>query len=227
MWLDDLTAFLSHPAPGFICRKVGDESKTRVAAVRHVRRPPAAAATLRRCHALHVPSIEQAIEFLERYDGIHLYTPVQQTSNEEWKMAGIEVFPREHWEQRTTELRQQWAEQFDGGDGTAESELPFGRHDFVAIGHPSGSWNYFHWVTRGSNAGRIYWWPWTMPPEKDEFFASSFAEFIAKLYADPATLLNDELGGYTRYFDGNTESQWYPDRYVADIRSLRPNGDPP
>ena len=59
-----------------------------------------------------------------------------------------------------------------------------------------------------------------MPPEENEFFASSFGEFIARLHKHPISVLNEDLGGYTRYFDGKTESQWVPKRYVPDVRGL-------
>jgi len=59
-----------------------------------------------------------------------------------------------------------------------------------------------------------------MPPEESEFFASCFGEFIARLHENPVSLLNEVLGGYTRYFDGKTQNQWVPERYVPDVRGL-------
>ncbi len=38
---------------------------------------------------------------------------------------------------------------------------------------------------------------------------------------DPVQLLVEDVGCYTRYYDGKSEEQWTPEEYFTDIRGVR------
>ena len=218
-WLARLQEFLNHPAPAFLCTDCGQEELPAryVAELRHVGFAPASAEAMSLLAKMGVPDPDKVTALVELHNGFHLY---QQRTNHKSGLdaqigEGIEVFPVEFWAEKTHECREEWIEHC-GEDGE-DAELPYGPNDFLAIGHPRGSWNYFHWVTRGPCKGRVYWWPWTMPPEgPDEFFTEDFPLFICALYYDPVYVLNEVLCCYSRYADGETETQWVPLRYAAD-----------
>jgi hypothetical protein len=225
-WLEGFEQFLRDPAPGFRCYTPTDYHNLRedkdleraayLALIRHIAHPPADARSLTYVRSLGIPGADDAAEFFALHDGVHVFAPAHPEHYPKgWREfgAGVEVFPVAQWEQKTREIREEWDEKLSGHD------LAYGRDDFVAIGHPRGSWNYFHWVTRGPSAGRIFWWPWTMPPQDaDDCFAESFDQFVTLLYVDPPALLNEVLGGYSRYFDGRSDAQWVPSTYVPDVR---------
>src|SRR5436190_5256358 len=94
--------------------------------------------------------------------------------------------------------------------------MPYGRDDFIAFAHFRGATSHIHWVVRGPRAGSIYWWAWTMPPDKDTPpMASNFGEFIKLLHDRPAHFFNEILSCYTRFCNG-AGKEWLPNRYVPD-----------
>lgn len=223
-WLDEFDAFIAHPAPAFQCFTASDyhrlnedletEGAACVVRIEHRVGPAAAGTALKRIAAMDVPGTLDVVRFLARHNGVHLFAPTHpEYYPEGWRKleAGVEIFRVEEWDARTKENRAEWLEKL------ANAELPYGPDDFIAIGHPRGSWNYFHWVTRGPCAGRVFWWPWTMPPESaDDCFAVSFEEFISMLHANPSVLLNEVLCGYSRYFDRRGKTQWVALNYSED-----------
>jgi hypothetical protein len=200
------------------------EKPAYLARLKHVVEPPAGANELAYLQQLEVPGADDARQFFELHNGVYLFAPTRPeyypTSWREF-LAGVEIFPVRLWKEKTLEVRTDWEKKLEG-----HGPLPYGRDDFLAIGHPRGSWNYFHWVIRGPNAGRIYWWPWTMPPaDGGDFLADSFHLFISMLHVDPPTLLNDVLGGYSYYFDGSghdDSARFAALAYFPDYRKKTP-----
>jgi hypothetical protein len=43
--------------------------------------------------------------------------------------------------------------------------------------------------------------------------------FSFRVTADPASLMSEELGCYTRYSDGKTDIQWIPKELVVEAES--------
>src|SRR6185369_7958739 len=118
------------------------------------------------------------------FDGVLLYTT--ETQND---MIGVELFPIEEWEERTASMVESWID----GD-YPDDDMPYGRDDFIAFAHSRGASSHIHWVVRGPRAGSIYWWAWTMPPDKDTPpMASNFGEFIKLLHDRPAHFFNEIL----------------------------------
>jgi hypothetical protein len=219
MSLAQFESLLSHPAPAFVCRSFEDARKF-VVVVRHEAGPPASAELLAQIPELK--DAEVARDVFARHNGALLFAAPSafHAQMPDLPDAGMEIFPVETWREKTDEIVDQWAETAEEG---FDDGLPYTRNDFVAIGHPRFSSNSFHWVTRGPAAGRIFWWPWTMPPSsKRDCYAKDFGQFLTKLCGATDRLVRELFfAGYTRYGDGRTAAQWNPERYVADARALR------
>jgi len=201
-------SLLGHPDPGFVCYACGDPSHKEafLARVEHLANPPAT-----RNPWTMIPSVrgaDGAKEFYAHHDGALLYTErgLEGTSD------GIEIFPLREWPERTAQMVESW-------EGYDDTQMPYGRHDFVAFAHSRGASSYIHWVVKGPAAGAIYWWPWTMPPyDQEPPLATDFAAFIELISTQPVHFLNDLLGCYTRFTDDRTVTQWIPRRYLPDCR---------
>lgn len=211
-----IKATLGHPAPGVVCYACGDDERREayVAAVAHTAGCPEPLpddACVR--DAVQVDATLGKI--YSAFNGLHLFDAVvrEPRSAELGVAEGFRLFRLDELTERTAETREQWLRDLSDWP----EPLPYGPDDFVSIGHPCGSWNYVHLVVRGPARGLLFWWPWTMPPESiDDATAGSTAELINALIDDPAFVLNEVFCCYSRYSDGETETQWIPSRYVSD-----------
>jgi hypothetical protein len=71
----------------------------------------------------------------------------------------------------------------------------------------------------GPSAGKIFY------ADHDGWYESAFADdfdrFLAHVSHEPARLLAEEVGCYTRYADGKTDAQWIPEEYFADVTGVQ------
>jgi hypothetical protein len=51
-------------------------------------------------------------------------------------------------------------------------------------------------------------------------FANDFQKFLAHVTRKPVIFLNEELGWYTRYWDGKSDKQWIPEEYFPDVSKM-------
>jgi hypothetical protein len=212
MPLESFEALLAHPAPAFACYACGDptEKEALIAPVAHVAHPPSDPQTLGRIPS--IPGADGARAFYESHDGGLLYTGKGLMAAKRGPDEGIEIFSVHEWDARTQETVDLW-----NAHPYRDDRMPYRRGDFIAIAHSRGAFTYIHWVVRGPNAGKVYWWPTTMPPEKgDPPLANSFDRFIQIICTEPVHFLNELLFCYTRFSDGKTETQWIPKRYIAN-----------
>ena len=105
----------------------------------------------------------------------------------------------------------------DGGDDELDEDnglsLPAWMYSAVVIGEVTDSGNPFVVATEGDERGNIYYFDHEVL--EPELFATCFDEFLGRIvHCDPPRLLM-HLGGYARYSDGRTATQWLPRRYVA------------
>lgn len=215
MPIQSFEKLLAHAAPAFACHACGDgqEKEAYIAPVSHLAHAPATSAALQRIP--HVPGADAAREFYASHDGALLYTAQGLMSGHGGPDEGIEIFPIQEWDSRTKETLDFWNE-----SEYEDDDMPYGRNDFIAIAHSRGASTYIHWVTRGPNAGAVYWWPTTMPPDKhDAPLAADLGKFIETICTQPVHFLNDLLFCYTRFSDGKSETQWIPKRYLPDRRA--------
>jgi hypothetical protein len=211
MALQLVERLLDDPDPAFACYANADREKEEryLAPLAHLANPPAPASLVKRIPS--VPGAQQLRDVLAQYNGLLLYT------DRETQSEGVEIFPLNEWEERTAQMVESWAEE---PEHYPDDDMPYGHENFIAIAHSRGASSYIHWVTRGPRAGSVYWWPWTMRPEKDTPpMAVSFTAFIELLYQRPAHFFNELLLCYTRFSDGRTPTEWLPSRYLPDLRN--------
>lgn len=211
MALQLIEILLNDPDPAFACYANGDRQKKEryLVPLAHLANPPAPASLLDKVPS--VPGAQQLKAVLGRYNGLLLYT------DREYESEGVEIFPLNEWEERTSQMVESWVEE---PWHYPDDDMPYGHNDFIAIAHSRGASSYIHWVIRGPRAGAVYWWAWTMRPEKSTPpMATDFTAFIQLLYDRPAHFFNKLLLCYTRFSDGRTPTEWLPGRYVPDQRN--------
>jgi len=202
---------LDDPNPAFACYANGDREmkEGHFEPLAHFANPPAPEVLLGNIPS--VPGAEELKELLAKYNGLLLYTDRAE------ECEGVEIFPLDEWEERTAQIVESWLEEHEH---YPDDDMPYGHNDFIAVAHSRGAANYIHWVVRGPRAGAVYWWPWTMRPEKgDGPMADDFAGFIRLLYERPAYFFNELLLCYMRFADGRTPTEWLPGRYLPDRRN--------
>lgn len=85
------------------------------------------------------------------------------------------------------------------------------------------SGNYFVMPVDGPHAGKVYYVNHDGDGWYESAFAQGFDDFIFRVITDPASLVSNELGCYTRYSDGKTDVQWIPKELVIESeRGARP-----
>jgi hypothetical protein len=198
--------------PAFECKAIrgAPESERHIEPLAHLANPPADDSLLRQ-----IPDIpgKPAVEALYRkHNGVLLYTD-QLTET-----AGVEIFPIEWWQERTSAMVESWT--FDEELYPAD-EMLYGRSDFIALAYSRGASNCVHWVKRGPHAGAIYCWAWTNPPTRDTPpTAQTFADFVKLLYDQPIYFFNDLCSCNTRFTNDRPLVEWLPIRYLPDRKNL-------
>lgn len=205
MSIELLERRLADPMPAFSCKPVrGAADRELIVPLEHLANGPASAKLLSRIP--RIPGADSAIGFYSRHDGVLLYNDLETF------LEGVEIFPIGQWKKRTAEMVESWVE----GEYPDE-DMPYGRKDFIAFAHSRGASNYIHWVIRGPCAGSVFWWPWTMRPEKnDPPMARDFEAFVRLICEEPVRFFNEVILCYTRFDDGKTVVDWIPNRYLPN-----------
>jgi len=142
--------------------------------------------------------------FYEQHDGFILYCDTLSDA------AGIELLPADQWQAATEEMRDCFA--YLTEDAGNDPDYIF---TGIAIATVPHSGNYFVMPVKGPVSGKVFY------ADHDGWYESAFADdfdgFIARVTREPARLLAEELGCYTRYTDGISDAQWIPETYFADV----------
>ena len=206
MSLQILEKFAAAPAPGFRCYAAGEKSDARfVAKVRHILNRPASPKAIAQIRRMLGSYADQVTAFYEHHDGFVLYRDVLSEA------AGIELLPVRKWKRAADDMRRMFEHLADDPANDPDRILTG-----VAIAEVPHSGNYFVMPADGPAAGKIFY------ANHDGWYESAFADdfpkFLLHATRKPVTLLNDELGCYTRYSDGKTDLQWIPEEYFPDIK---------
>jgi hypothetical protein len=201
----ELEEFAKAPASGFRCFAAGDESGPRfLARIRHALNPPAPPASVARIGEILGSHADQVVAFYRHHNGFVLYLDTRSDA------AGIELFRVEDWEEATTDMRT-WFEDVLHDPEKDPDHIFTG----IAIATVPHSANYFVMPIEGPSAGKLFY------ADHDGWYESAFAEdfsgFLTRVTREPVKLLAEDLGCYTRYSDGETDSQWIPEAYFLDI----------
>ncbi|MCX6923665.1 MAG: hypothetical protein NT154_10730 [Verrucomicrobia bacterium] len=148
------------------------------------------------------------VAFYEHHDGFVLYQHVLSDA------AGIELLPVDQWGEATEDMRRYFHDLAEK-PAIDQDHIVTG----VAVATVRHSGNYFVLPIQGPAGGKVFyanhdgWY--------DSAFADDFDGFLAHATREPVSLLNDELGCYTRYSDGKTDAQWIPEEYFADASLVK------
>lgn len=203
-----LEAFAKSPASGFRCYAAGDKSGGRfLARVRHILNPPASSESIALIRQLLGVHAGQVADFYQHHDGCVLYRDTKSEA------AGIELLSVEQWEGATCEMRGSFEHLADDPESDPDHIVTG-----IAIATVPDSGNYFVMPIEGQSAGKIFY------ADHDGWYESSFADdfrgFLARVTREPAKLLAEDVGCYTRYSDGTSDSQWIPEEYFPDISKV-------
>jgi hypothetical protein len=189
------------PAPGFRCIDL-DGPERFMARVEHILNPPASAHALEKIHRALGVHAEQAAAYYARHDGFLLYADTRSS------VAGIALLPAADWAEATRDMRL-WLEDI------APENDPDHIRTGVAFASVPQSGNWFVIPVEGPAAGQVFYANHDGWYEKA--FAQDFEGFLTRVATDPVRLLNEDLGGYTVYSDGETATQWVPEEYFRDV----------
>ncbi|NOS71408.1 MAG: SMI1/KNR4 family protein [Verrucomicrobia bacterium] len=206
MSLQALEQFAKSPAPGFRCFASGDESGSRfLASVRHILNPPGSSASIAQIRETLGSHAAQVADFYQHHDGFILYRDTKSDA------AGIELLSVEQWVEATDDMR-------DWFDLTPEED-PDHIVTGISIATVPHSGNYFVMPIEGPSAGKIFY------ADHDGWYEAAFADdftgFLARVTREPVKLLTEDVGCYTRYSDGTSDSQWIPEEYFSDISKVQ------
>jgi hypothetical protein len=209
MSIKAIEQFAQAPAPGFRCFAAPKRTGPRfLARVQHIWHPPAAEKSIARIRKLLGEHAAQVATFYQRHDGFVLY---RDTLSE---AAGIELLAVKQWRAATEDMRS-WFEHLADEPESDPDHILTG----VAIATVPQSGNYFVMPVDGPTAGKVFY------ADNDGWYESAFADdfdgFLSHVTRDPAKLLAEEVGCYTRYSDGKTDVQWIPEQYFADVTGLQ------
>jgi hypothetical protein len=201
--------FVQAPAPGFRCFAAGKRAGPRfLARVQHILNGPATPEAIAHIQQSLGSHAAQVAAFCQRHDGFVLY---RDTLSE---AAGIELLPVDEWQTATEDMRR-WFEHLAEDSENDPDHIMTG----IAIATVPHSGNYFVMPVNGPAAGKIFY------ADHDGWYESAFADdfngFLAHVIEQPARLLAEEVGCYTRYSDGQTDAQWIPEEYFADIANVQ------
>ena len=149
-------------------------------------------------------------ELYRTHDGMLLYREAHR-GVKNWfktKAAGIEFFPIRQWKGKSNEMRSGLLD-FGWEEGDIQEWISEG----IAFAEICHSANYFIVVSKGPKAGQIHYIE--HDDYSDEPVAKNLEVFLNRLIANPAAFLFD-MGCFTRYSDGQTETQWIPKKYISD-----------
>jgi hypothetical protein len=219
--IETFARFAQAPGQRFVCYADDDaDGDEYVAHIEHKLNPGAGAGALQTLRNTLGGLAGEFQPFFERFDGATLFADKRSDG------AGISIAPVELWgsltEQYLEELEnydlfaadeeeeededEDFEDEFDPDEDDDDLSLPAWMYSAVVIGEATDSGNPFVVAISPRLDHEVL---------EPELFATSFQEFLARIvYCDPPRLLM-HLGGYARYSDGRTSTQWLPRRYVA------------
>lgn len=201
-----LRELVAHPAPGFQCRGAGKPAvKTHLARVAHLLGSP-----LWRDDVVAVKNLlgefaDPFVKLYTRHDGFVLYRDLLSDA------AGVRVLPFREWRAAREDL-DSWL------DDIEDERDPDCIKQGIPFAEAPHSGNYFVLPIVGPSSGKVFFANhdgWYEGP-----FADSLDGFIQRVCSEPILLLNEALGCYARYSDGETDTQWIPSQYFQDVRGL-------
>jgi hypothetical protein len=149
-------------------------------------------------------------DFYARHDGATLY------ANRRSKTAGIRLFPISMWDKATRRFNKDRTSQAEDLDDWGRRQRALPNLDGVVIGEIPRSGNYLIVRLSGKHRGGIFYANHDDSGSACKPLARNFAALLDRIAADPAKFLCD-MGGYTRFSDGKTDTQWIPNEFIGGV----------
>lgn len=197
MSLEAIRNLVAHRNPRFHCES-GDQ--TFLASLRHELPGPALPRQIQWLRERLPSGYEDLLAFYEQHDGFTLYADTRSDS------FGIRLLPLGEISGATGHLRE-WVRDFHDDD-------PLQILSAYAIAEPPNCADGFYITTEGPNVGKVM--QFVHDDWREEPLAATFTDFLGLIASDPIPLLIDLCGGYSRYSDGRTDTQWIPSAYTFD-----------
>lgn len=188
--------------PGFQCYPA--QQGGIVVKVKHRLGPPATRLAIKLLKTtLGAGADHGIVQFYSKHDGATLYSQVGADA------AGIRFFPIRQWAAATRHWRRRRGDGLDDW-GNPSPQLAAG----VVFAEIPRSGNYFLIRTEGRQTGKIFYDNHENATTKP--LARTFESLLDMIWPDPAAFLC-QMGGYTRYCDGTTATQWIPKKYLSNV----------
>jgi hypothetical protein len=204
MSLKDFENHLKIPSPGFRCAPVTPGGY--VIKVKHQLGKPATKSEVAMLRKMLGKCKDRTIaQFYAKHNGGLLYRQIG------FNAAGLRFYPIRQW----TAATRHWLSR-RSGDNLDDwgNPRPLPRAGIVFAEIPR-SGNFFFLRTEGKQSGFVFYDNHEDATERP--LAKSFELFLDMVWPDPAAFLY-ERGGYTRYSDRKTATQWIPRKYISDVR---------
>lgn len=206
---DSLRQILTHENPSFSCIAAGDRSPSPVSfttPIDHETTPPLDEDSLNQL-ALQIGNLSFVLAFYRTWGSLRLFRgcyPIPQLG----RPSAYYIAPPVAWEELRESVDDWWS-QLD--EDERDDILPDWSSDYAVIGEVPNSGNYFLLVLKGQDRGKVY----EFEHDGFEFIerGTNFEDFLNVLArTDPKSLA--QIGGHTRYGDGQTSTQWVPREYA-------------
>ena len=202
--LQSLDALLARKNQRFVCTDTGwpEPGPERFTAnsVHHTD-PPLGKAELERLGRLF-GEIPQLQEFYSRYGSVRLYADTIGFN------SAFYIATPDEWHRLQGEF-QSWLDICDDD----EEVMPDDLDDYIVIGDMPATGNSYLMPTSGPHTGKVFLF------DHDGFEFSVQGQDLSAFLEHNTTVdeaLLDDIGGHTRYSDGETETQWLPESYHYD-----------
>ncbi|GAB6140036.1 hypothetical protein JCM14076_07650 [Methylosoma difficile] len=206
MDFSQLESFLARKNQRFVCIDNGWPKPGPVrytAMLAHKTTPPAEPEVITSLRA-QFPELPEVAAFYSRYGSLSLYCDTVGDN------FAFYIAEPDEW----VELKPCFEAWLDGLDEEeAEDFLPNWLDDYIVIGEVPQSGNYYLMPASGEDAGKVFLFDHDGFEFTEE--GASLEAFIAKITTPNAALLNEILS-HTRYWDGETGTQWLADEYLFD-----------
>jgi hypothetical protein len=200
-----LGALLTRKRQRFICSPAGEDSGERFVA--HITHQVTEALELAKIQALErkIGRHDELFQLLTRYGSIRLFCDTRSSAS-----AFYIAHPNE-WEALHADFRP-WIDDYSAEE---KGEMfPDWVDDLLTIGEVPHSGNYFLLAVKGKEKGKVF----EFEHAENDFIeaGADFNAFVSSLCTVTGPLL-ERIGTHTRYSDGTTDIQWFPERYEYDL----------
>lgn len=206
---NDLKHLLTHANARFVCVAAGDHvtnSKRFTTPIDHEASPPLDDCSLSELAQI-VGDQPEVTAFYRQWGSLRLFRGLHELPSI-GRASAYYIAPPTAWPEIRESVEDWWSHL---GEEELQEFLPEWISNYAAIGEIPNSGNYFLMPLEGADRGKIF----EFEHDGFEFIerGATFESFVNSL-ADTGASHLEQISGHTRYSDGQTASQWMPERYL-------------